>query len=192
MTEWFVVSETFSLWSLFLSAFLSSTLLPGSSEALLVAYLSQGFEPTSLLTVATVGNTIGGLSSLVYLQHQEKDLCGVVVLAPFLADDRLIEEVKKYGGIEKWAPEVEEIKNSIDDQINSLWVWLTSKNDFSNIYLGYGKQDRLIAGSHLLETFLEQSHVIRVNGKHDWVTGRKIWQEQLKSRKETGLLGNCN
>ena len=139
-----------------------------------------------------VGVSIGGLSSLVYLQHQEKDLCGVVVLAPFLADDRLIEEVKKYGGIEKWAPEVEEIKNSIDDQINSLWVWLTSKNDFSNIYLGYGKQDRLIAGSHLLETFLEPSHVIRVNGKHDWVTGRKIWQEQLKSRKETGLLGNCN
>lgn len=63
MTEWFVVSESFSLWSLFFSAFLSSTLLPGSSEALLIAYLSQGFEPFSLLTVATVGNTIGGLTS---------------------------------------------------------------------------------------------------------------------------------
>lgn len=63
MTEWFVVSESFSLWSLFFSAFLSSTLLPGSSEALLVAYLSQDFEPYPLLAVATLGNTIGGLSS---------------------------------------------------------------------------------------------------------------------------------
>ncbi|MCK4708026.1 MAG: DedA family protein [Gammaproteobacteria bacterium] len=63
MTEWFIVSENFSLWSLFLSAFLSSTLLPGSSEALLVVYLEQGFEPYSLLTVATVGNTLGGLTS---------------------------------------------------------------------------------------------------------------------------------
>ena len=63
MTEWFIVSETFSFWSLFLSAFLSSTLLPGSSEALLITYLSQGFDPYSLLLVATAGNTLGGISS---------------------------------------------------------------------------------------------------------------------------------
>lgn len=63
MTEWFVVSESFSLWSLFLSAFLSSTLLPGSSEALLSLYLTQGFDSSSLLIVATVGNTFGGLTS---------------------------------------------------------------------------------------------------------------------------------
>lgn len=63
MTEWWQVSETFSLWSLFLSAFLSSTLLPGSSEALLVTYLTQGFAATALLVVATIGNTLGGLSS---------------------------------------------------------------------------------------------------------------------------------
>ncbi|MDH5425320.1 MAG: DedA family protein [Gammaproteobacteria bacterium] len=63
MSDWFVVTESFGLWSLFFSAFLSSTLLPGSSEALLAAYLSQGFEPYSLLAVATVGNTIGGLTS---------------------------------------------------------------------------------------------------------------------------------
>lgn len=63
MTEWFIVSETFSFWSLFLSAFLSSTLLPGSSEALLVTYLSQDFDPRMLLLVATAGNTLGGISS---------------------------------------------------------------------------------------------------------------------------------
>ena len=63
MTEWFVVSETFSFWSLFLSAFLSSTLLPGSSEALLITYLSQDFDPYVLLAVATTGNTLGGITS---------------------------------------------------------------------------------------------------------------------------------
>jgi len=63
MTEWFVVSEEFGLWSLFFSAFLSSTLLPGSSEALLITYLSQDFNEFLLLMVATVGNTLGGLTS---------------------------------------------------------------------------------------------------------------------------------
>ena len=139
-----------------------------------------------------VGVSIGGLSSLVYLQHHEKDLCGVVVLAPYLADDRLIEEVRKFGGIKKWLPAAEEIKDSIDEQINSLWSWLIIKNNFSNIYLGYGKQDRLIIGSHLLETFLEPSHVVSMDGEHDWDTGRKLWNEQLNTREETGLLDSCN
>ncbi|MDH5394038.1 MAG: DedA family protein [Gammaproteobacteria bacterium] len=63
MADWFVMTETLSLWSLFFSAFLSSTLLPGSSEALLLAYVSHDYDVKSLLLVATIGNTLGGLSS---------------------------------------------------------------------------------------------------------------------------------
>lgn len=63
MSDWFDVTESFSLWSLFFSAFLSSTLLPGSSEALLILYLDQGFDRWMLLLVATIGNTLGGLTS---------------------------------------------------------------------------------------------------------------------------------
>jgi len=63
MIEWFTVTENFSLWSLFFSAFISSTLLPGSSEALLVFYLNEGFDKTALLSVATIGNSLGGLTS---------------------------------------------------------------------------------------------------------------------------------
>ncbi len=52
------------LWGLFLSAFLSSTLMPGGSEALLSALrLHDAHAPLLLLAVATLGNTLGGLSS---------------------------------------------------------------------------------------------------------------------------------
>jgi membrane protein YqaA with SNARE-associated domain len=53
-----------SLWSLFISAFLSSTLLPGGSEAVL-AYLATDstYAPWTLLSVAAVGNTLGGMTS---------------------------------------------------------------------------------------------------------------------------------
>ena len=53
-----------SLWSLFISAFLSSTLLPGGSEAVL-AYLATDDQhlPLTLLVVATLGNTLGGMTS---------------------------------------------------------------------------------------------------------------------------------
>lgn len=48
--------------ALFVSAFLSATLLPGSSEALLVALILQGgFDPVALTIVAAAGNTLGSL-----------------------------------------------------------------------------------------------------------------------------------
>lgn len=54
----------YPLWGLFLGAFLSSTLLPGGSEAVL-AYLTgqQGHSLALLLIVAAAGNTLGGMTS---------------------------------------------------------------------------------------------------------------------------------
>jgi membrane protein YqaA with SNARE-associated domain len=59
-----LISSEWSLWGLFLSAFVSSTLLPGGSEAvlMLLAANSAG-DKLVLLAVATLGNTLGGMSS---------------------------------------------------------------------------------------------------------------------------------
>ena len=53
-----------SLWLLFFSAFISSTLFPGGSEAVL-AYLASNPEQSLflLVIVATVGNTLGAMTS---------------------------------------------------------------------------------------------------------------------------------
>jgi len=48
-------------WPLFASAFLSATLLPGSSEALLLLRLADGGDPASLVLSATAGNLLGSL-----------------------------------------------------------------------------------------------------------------------------------
>ena len=56
--------ELISIWALFSSAFLSATLLPGSSEILL-AYLvaNSSITLSLLLIVATIGNTLGGFTT---------------------------------------------------------------------------------------------------------------------------------
>lgn len=52
--------------ALFFSAFTSATLLPGSSEAALLALLALGRgEPAALVAVATVGNVLGSLVNWV-------------------------------------------------------------------------------------------------------------------------------
>ena len=56
--------ESLSLWGLFASSFLSATLLPGNSEIVLVAVLHQAAAlKWPALVVATIGNTLGGMTS---------------------------------------------------------------------------------------------------------------------------------
>jgi len=56
--------NTQDLWGLFASAFLSATLLPGSSEVLLAYLFTSTQHPATLLViVATVGNTLGGFTT---------------------------------------------------------------------------------------------------------------------------------
>ena len=53
-----------ALWVLFFSGFLSATLLPGGSEAGLIATLSLNqYSPAMIIVVATIGNTLGGLTN---------------------------------------------------------------------------------------------------------------------------------
>ncbi|MCW5599296.1 MAG: DedA family protein [Nitrosomonas sp.] len=60
------MDEQSSLLALFTSSFLAATLLPGGSEAVLVGVLMVYPELyASALGVATVGNTLGGMSSYV-------------------------------------------------------------------------------------------------------------------------------
>ncbi|MCX7088407.1 MAG: DedA family protein [Methylococcales bacterium] len=53
-----------SLGGLFASAFISSTLLPGGSEAVLAYMVSVGhYTPVQLIAVASIGNTLGALTT---------------------------------------------------------------------------------------------------------------------------------
>ncbi|WP_210081651.1 YqaA family protein [Pantoea endophytica] len=60
------MNEFLTYGSLFGSSFLSATLLPGSSEAVLVALLiAQKGSVYGLLLAASVGNTLGGLTNIL-------------------------------------------------------------------------------------------------------------------------------
>ncbi len=60
------MSDGLSLLSLFASSFLSATLLPGSSEAVLVGMLLSGIsKPWILVLIATMGNSLGGLTNVI-------------------------------------------------------------------------------------------------------------------------------
>jgi len=59
-----LMSGVTGLWGLFISAFISSTLAPGGSEAVLALLVKARQHPlVDLLVVATVGNTLGATTT---------------------------------------------------------------------------------------------------------------------------------
>lgn len=53
---------SYGLWGMFLSAFLAGSILPFSSEAVMVALIAVGVNPWLLLLTASAGNTLGGIT----------------------------------------------------------------------------------------------------------------------------------
>ena len=87
------------LWSLFTSSFISSTLLPGGSEALLVWGIKE-FEKElwPIVLVATAGNSLGALVTY-----------GLGRFIPNKIDNKKLEFVKKWGVVTllfSWLPVV--------------------------------------------------------------------------------------
>jgi membrane protein YqaA with SNARE-associated domain len=81
------MSDTASLYSLFISSFLAATLLPGGSEAILFGVLKVYPETLWLaLFIATIGNTLGGMVTF-----------GMGWLLPQTQQLKHVEKLRRYG-----------------------------------------------------------------------------------------------
>ena len=121
------------LGSLFVSAFLSATLLPGGSEVVL-AYLAGGenHDGVILLAVASAGNTLGGMTSW---------LIGRLIPAGCLQRPELhpaVDRIRKYGRpalLLSWLP-------IIGDPLCVAAGWLRVSWRWALLYIAIGKTAR--------------------------------------------------
>jgi membrane protein YqaA with SNARE-associated domain len=125
-----------SLWTLFASSFLAATLLPGGSEAVLYAVL-KGHPDTAWTAVgiATVGNTLGGLSS--YLVGR---------LIPTRRPLEALARVQRYGApvlLLAWVP-------FIGDALCVAAGWLRLNIALAAAYMAIGKLARYAAIAALM------------------------------------------
>jgi len=91
---------------LFLSAFVSATLIPFGSEALLIYDIKEGYNLALLLLVATIGNSLGSLVNyFIGLKGEE-----FLVRKNYLKEERILKTKKyfdKYGAfciLLSWMP----------------------------------------------------------------------------------------
>ena len=66
--------QEYGYWGMGVLAFLSGSVIPIASELLLALFLKLGLNPLALVAVATVGNTLGGITCymLGYLTNKER------------------------------------------------------------------------------------------------------------------------
>jgi len=124
-----------SLWALFASAFVSSTILPGNSEIVLVAVLKgAGAAPVAAVTVATIGNTLGGLTT--YLLGR--------LLPSRLPENAALARVRRFGAaalLLSWVP-------FIGDALCAAAGWLRLPWTACTLAMAAGKLARYAAIAH--------------------------------------------
>ena len=104
--------------ALFAASLLSATVIPLSSEAVLAATLIGGGDPLMYLILATVGNTLGGMSGYVLGRWGSRALSET---RPEQRDERRkrwMDRIKRHGGVA------------------ALGCWLPGIGDFVSVALG--------------------------------------------------------
>ncbi len=124
------MDESLSLGALFAASFLAATLLPGGSEAVLFGVLTlnpQQYWPA--LAVATLGNTLGGMSSY---------LIGRIM--PQRGEIKGLDWIKRYGSaalLLAWVP-------ILGDPLCVATGWLRVNPWHSALFMALGKFARYL------------------------------------------------
>lgn len=114
-----------SLWFLFFSAFISSTLFPGGSEAVLAYLVSESkFSIYLLIIVATVGNTLGAMTSwgigrLISIRYSTEKLSKA-------SQQKAVERIQKYGSpvlLFSWLPIIGDPMCVAAGWLRIHWLW---------------------------------------------------------------------
>jgi len=151
--------------------YMKRSLLPRLHEDFVLPARSAGYKNVWLL-----GISMGGFGSLLYAAEHPHEVDGVILLAPYLGDRRLAEEIDAAGGLAAWSGEGPGFK----DYEIGVWTWLqhaTNGQQQTPVILGYGESDGSAKTHAVLGDALESTSVYTLEGGHKWTTWKPLWEE---------------
>jgi S-formylglutathione hydrolase FrmB len=129
--------------------------------------------------ICLIGISMGGLGALLYAARYPGHVTDVALLAPFVGEAPIIEDITAAGGPRSWSP-----SPAVElEYQEELWSWLKAydpaRRAYPRVVLGYGLQDRTVPGLGLLAGVLPGDHVFTSSGRHDWRTWTRLWRAML-------------
>lgn len=129
-----------------------------------------------------VGISLGGYGALWLTSRHSGEISKLVLLAPFLGMNPLIERIEDQGGIQPWRAQLEH-----DPDFGELaWVWAddlrnADSGEVETVILAIGESDRFSEAAQLLATALPAAHLFETRGGHDWDTWQQLWSDIVRS-----------
>jgi hypothetical protein len=121
-----------------------------------------------------VGISIGGFIAISYAEQYPGLISGLCLLAPYPGNRILTGQIKAAGGLQQWSAN----SAADDDAERRAWRWLNTRRERTagtQIHLGYGREDRFLAGQQLMAETLAAHTVDTVAGGHDWPAWQQLW-----------------
>jgi hypothetical protein len=139
---------------------------------------ARGYREVWLL-----GASLGGLGALMYDGQWPGTVDGLILMAPYLGEKPLLDEIAAAGGIAKWNPGPSPSQINGDNFQHELWRhlqgWSRDPRRARNVWLAYGDRDYLRDTMPSLAPLLPPSHVLVREGRHAWTVWTPATQEIL-------------
>jgi pimeloyl-ACP methyl ester carboxylesterase len=130
-----------------------------------------------------VGVSMGGFGALMYAEEHPERVAGVFVVAPFLGEGAVLDEIRRTeGGLAHWEPgDLAAMAEGRPRKSREVWAWIKRQlygpAPRVPIYLAYGRDDRSAEDHALLGRELPEDHVVTRAGGHKW----KVWRHLVHS-----------
>ena len=137
------------------------------------------------------GASMGGMGTLLYERAYPGKMDGLVLLAPYLGDKDLIDEIQAAGGLAQWEPGPAVAVVNGDNYQREVWRQLKGWTEpgatrAQRVWVAYGRDDRLRAAMPPLLALLPKDHVLERDGGHAWVVwspaAREIFADIARGR----------
>jgi pimeloyl-ACP methyl ester carboxylesterase len=119
-----------------------------------------------------VGGSLGGMGTLMYERDHPGEVTGLVLLAPYLGDDGLLQEIERAGGVRQWDPGPLPEQMTRQDYARQVWRMIKGWGDRPDltrrIWLSCGTSDHMMFGVRLLAPQLPAAHYVERPGDHNW------------------------
>ena len=125
------------------------------------------------------GASLGGMGALMYDQAYPGEIDGLVLLAPFLGERAILQEVAAAGGVAGWDAGPAQATSAGTWQ-HELWrhVQTLSRDPAKarRVWLAYGDSDSLRSAMPLLVPALRPEQVLVRPGGHSW----RVWSPAMR------------
>jgi pimeloyl-ACP methyl ester carboxylesterase len=121
------------------------------------------------------GISLGGLGSLIYLEHYPRGVEGIFLMAPYLGEREAALAVERAGGLPSWDPP--DVPRDELDFSTRIWAAArTALDGGTPLILAYGSDDDLAPQIEVLARALPPERVRVFDGGHEWAPWLEAWR----------------